>query len=171
MMKRGILLLVFAIYASPTATLAVTPAPPPDTAAIMRLCTDSDLSGDYVLTEMKETPKGEEAAWYLDFRSQYLIFNTGHTYNFVASRHKLNTEDDLKKAIAMSIGDGMHPAERKFTLDGSGVLNLYIEDRLDYSYRCMYVSKGYATLKTSDLVLTGYSKRRTSLYKVFRRWP
>jgi hypothetical protein len=150
---------------------ASVPAMAADNSAGMKLCTDADLAGNFALADLRETPKGEEAAWYQDFRSQYIMFYPGHTYNFVASRHKLSTEDDLKKALALSIGDGMHTPERKYTLDGNGVLNLYIEDRLDYSYRCMFVTKGYSTLKTGDIVFTGYSKRRTSLYKVFRRWP
>jgi len=135
-----------------------------------RLCTDADLRGVFNMVDFKETPPGDETAWVTEYPTHYLVFNPSHMYGFVALRHKVTKPEDLEKDVALSGAEGLHTIERKYTLDAEGVLNLYIDDRLDYSYRCMIVLTPARGVQAGDLLLAGYSKKRSELYKVFRHW-
>ena len=44
-----------------------------------------------------------------------------------------------------------HTIERKYTLDDAGLLTLYIDDRVDYSYRCLVLLKPVGVGKVGDL--------------------
>jgi hypothetical protein len=134
-----------------------------------RICRESDLSGAYHIVSLQETPKGEEANWYQDYPNQYLTFGPGHTYSFVASLHPMTTADELSKANVLSASDGMHVFDRKYALDNTGVLNFYQDGKTTYSYRCMVRLKAIAHKNLGDMTLTGYSKNKTLLEKVFRR--
>jgi hypothetical protein len=136
-----------------------------------RLCIEPDLTGSYTLVAFHETPPRDESDWMKNYPNQYLIFEASHAYEFVASRHKILTQDELDKAIRASSSEGMHVFTRKYSLDNTGLLNLYLEEKLDYSYRCMIVFKASGTNQVGDLLLTGYSKHATMLKKAFRRWP
>jgi hypothetical protein len=136
------------------------------------VCKEADLTGAYMLASMKETPAGQETAWHQDYRNQYIVFHPDHSYNFVASRHRISDADELHKAIMQSTSDGSAPLDSKYTLNAAtGALNLYINDRVDYSYRCMVADKASGNIQAGDLLFTGYSKYNTLLDKIFRHWP
>ena len=99
-------------------------------------------------------------------------FPAGKKYDFVASRHKIEKPEDLKKAIILSAGEGLRTIVHKYTLDQEGLLNFYVDDRLEYSYRCMATVKPVGTKEQAgDIGLTGYTKKRSEISKLFRHWP
>ncbi len=134
-----------------------------------RLCQDGDLAGgSWKEVQFIETPPHREAAWVHDFPYQYLSFYQDHYYSFVATNREYKTPKELAKAMQLTL---QQKHAFKYTLDNQGVLNLYVDQKVIYSYRCLVIKKTQSGFKKDDLVLTAYTKRSmTLLYKLYRRW-
>jgi hypothetical protein len=154
-----------AMGATPPARVATSPrnAPPPQ-----RLCLGSDFNGIFELKVLQETPKAEETAWLRTAPHHYLVFNADGTYNYLASAKIITKREELDRKIRETTMGLEHKLVKKYTLEDEGVIKMYIEDRIDYSYRCMYVLKDYGDTKEGDLIFVGYSKTNKELRKVFR---
>lgn len=161
--------IVFAVATAIAWPAAAAPLMEP---ANKRLCADKDINGMYQLADYRESPKSVQTTWTQQFKSQYYSFNSAeHTYQLVASSRRLKDEADFKRSLALSIGDAMHLADRKYTLDDTGLLSLYIGERLEASYRCFVVTKTLGNEAANDIALDGYTRYRTEEYKLYRHWP
>ncbi len=132
-----------------------------------RLCQEGDLRGTYKLVDMHETPKSVESALYHDLPYQYLAFYSDHAYAYVTANKEIKTPPEVYKAM---LPPQKNPHVLKYALDAQGVLDLYTDKNITYRYRCQFVEQSQSTWKKGDLVLTGYTRENTQLYKLYRRW-
>jgi hypothetical protein len=141
-------------------------APPAD---YYHICTNADLENGYwKLVLLKESPKRKEYSFYRHIHYQYLAFLPGNIYSYVATNHEIMKPVDLRKAL---LWPERTTHKLKYTLDDQGVLNLYLDRKVTYSYRCLAISKDKDEFKKGDLLLKGYTRQsRTELYKLYRRW-
>lgn len=132
------------------------------------LCKEEDLiGGTWKMMTMSETPPRREAVLYEHVPYHYLAFYPDHYYAYVASDAEITTPAALQKVLQWP-----QPAHRilKYTLDNKGLLNLYLDKKMLYSYRCLAMAADGGGYRKNDLILTGYTRKKTQLYKLYRRW-
>jgi len=134
-----------------------------------RLCTYPDLiDKTWKAVQLTETPARREAAWYRQIPYHYLTFYSNRQYSSVATNMELPTPDAVQKAFLWPT-QGKHVLQ--YTLSKQGVLNLYVDKDITYSYRCVVVTEPHSYFVKDDLILTAYTKNaKTQLYKLYRRW-
>src|SRR6516225_5211872 len=120
-------------------------------------CTESDLTGVYVLFSMKETPPAELTKWFREYQNHYLFFLPNHAYGYIASKRGMNLYKDLLDTNKKETVGIEHTLDRKYTLDNKGVLQLFVDDRLEHSYRCMKQVIQLPGSLAGELHLYGYN--------------
>ena len=142
-----------------------------DLPANERLCKEQDLiGGTWAMIQFQETPPRKEASLVAAIPHHYLAFYPDHYYGFVAIDREMKTPTEVQKALSWSQKTNP-PRVLKYALDKTGVLDLYIDKRVNYSYRCVAVQASVGGYMKNDLILTGYTRGgKTQLYKLYRRW-
>lgn len=168
-LMAGVAALFYAFSLAAVAQPAPKAAQPKLQVAPQRLCVDADLTGTYSLMDVQETPPGQETEWLKDYPFHYLVFGPGHAYHYIAAHHKIVTPEDMDKSIKLSNPEDAF--KWKYTLDQAGVLTLYVNDRVDYTFRCVMVNTKSGKSLPGDLMLEGYSHRNIPLTKLFRHKP
>jgi hypothetical protein len=138
-----------------------------DGASVQRLCLPEDLEGHtFALVLFRETPPARESKAMAHFRYNYLAFLKNGHFNMHASNKAMKT------AAMLELYFRQDPTAFQFyTLSPTGVLNLAVNDKIIYSYRCVAIIQNKDEFVKGDLVLTGYTrKKKTVLYKLYRRW-
>lgn len=153
----------------PSASALAANNPAPNQTAYYHVCSNADLvGGTWKMMKMTETPPRKEAEAYQHVPYHYLSFYPNSMYSFVAINLEIMQAIKLQQAM-------LWPEKQKrvlrYTLDDKGVLNLYIDNKVTYSYRCLAIASAYGGYIKGDLVLTGYTEKgKTVLYKWYRRW-
>jgi len=129
-------------------------------------CTEKTLAGTYKLLELSEVPLGREATWFRNTPYHYLAFYPEHNYSFVALNQEAAAPEEVIKALQWPKRNN-HALN--YALD-KGILTLTNDGKIDYSYRCLVIKEAQGLTKKGDLVLMGYTKDRTQIYKLYRLW-
>lgn len=134
-----------------------------------RLCKEEDLiGGTWKLVQMDEVPPRREFGWFRDVPYHYLAFYSDHYYSFAATPEERMTPDQVSTLLKWPIKE---QASLRYTLNATGVLNLYAGKVMLYSYRCVAVLQNHDKYVKNDLILNGYtSRKKTQVYKLYRRW-
>jgi len=134
-----------------------------------RVCKTEDLSGGtWKMVQFHETPSFREAQWIKTIPYHYLAFYPDHYYAYLATQNEVQTPSALQKAMTWS-QNGKHRLQ--YTLDDKGVLDLYLDKKLNYRYRCFAIKATQNGYQKGDLVMTGYTKNaKSEVYKLYRRW-
>jgi hypothetical protein len=137
-----------------------------DNGPAQRLCKQEDLVGHvFKMVDFKETPPRGEARWTKMFPNQYLGFLPGNNYSFLAINRDIKTPQQAEKYMK-ALQNG-----RQYTLSADGVLNLLVYDKIKFSYRCVTILKPVGQFAKGDFIVTGYTrKRKSELYRLYRRW-
>ncbi len=134
-----------------------------------QLCREENLiGGTWKMVQFNETLPSYETSWVRDIPYHYLAFYPDHYYAFVATSTEMKTPAQLQDVLTWP---QRGPHVLRYTLDSSGVLNLYIDKTINYSYRCVAVVKTAGDYEKYDLLLTGYAKDgKSTFFKLYRRW-
>lgn len=135
--------------------------------ATQKPCVSEDIIGHvYKMVEFKETPPRSETVWLQHFSYSYLAFGQNSSFFSISTNREIKDLKKLEQAIAPRPG-----SNKMYTLDKSGVLNLLINGKPHYSYRCIEILKPTGAYVKDDLVLTGYTRKaKSELFKLYRRW-
>ena len=137
-----------------------------DEKSVQRVCKAGDMEGHtYKMVDFSETPPREEAYAVEHFPNRYMYFSDKNSYQVISSREEFTDPAKLTKMLRAL------PQARRYTLDNTGALNLYLDDKILFSFRCTYVLEDVNKYLKGDIVFTGYTRRgRSLLSELYRRW-
>jgi hypothetical protein len=132
-----------------------------------RLCKPQDLEGTYLLVSIDEKPENKEMEWHRRFPYKYMSFHKPDTFSSLYMHNQVDSAaklDALLKTIARQ-------GTNKYSLSDDGVLYLYTNSKISYTYRCIASLMDADGYKKGDLILSGYgSKGKTELRELYRHW-
>jgi hypothetical protein len=134
---------------------------------LQRVCSKEDLTGHaYQMVDFKETPPRGETQWIKSFPYNYLAFYPNNRYVSIALGSQVEDSKKLQSLMGMNFGNTM-----TYSINQSGILTLLYGSDISFTYRCVEVLKPLDDYRPGDLILKGYTrKRRSEIYKLYRRW-
>jgi len=118
------------------------------------------------MVDFRETPERAEALWVEQVPYHYLGFYPNNLYAMIATNREIIKTPRQAEEFFRSYRHIL-----KYSLASDGILNLYDNEKIRYSYRCIVQLKSKKLLVKGDLILTVYTKKKKSeLYKLYRLW-